>query len=86
VQWDFDIIAQWANPAEAAIHVQWARELWKDVEPYASGVYVNHIAEDEPGRVSAAYGPNYARLVSVKTQYDPGNLFRINHNIRPNVQ
>jgi FAD binding domain-containing protein/berberine-like enzyme len=83
VQWDFDIIAQWTNPAEAALHVQWTREFWKDVEPHASGVYVNHIAEDEPGRVTAAYGPNYARLVSVKTQYDPGNLFRLNHNIRP---
>jgi FAD/FMN-containing dehydrogenase len=83
VQWDFDIIAQWTNPAEAAVHVQWTREFWKAAEPSASGVYVNHIAEDEPGRVTAAYGPNYARLVSVKTQYDPGNLFRLNHNIRP---
>jgi len=86
VQWDFDIISQWTNPAESPIHVQWTREFWKDVEHYASGVYVNHIAEDEPGRVTAAYGPNYARLVSVKTQYDPGNLFRLNHNIRPRAQ
>jgi FAD/FMN-containing dehydrogenase len=86
VQWDFDIIAQWTNPAEAAVHVQWTREFWKAAERYASGVYVNHIAEDEPGRVTAAYGPNYARLVSVKSQYDPGNLFRMNHNIRPATQ
>jgi FAD/FMN-containing dehydrogenase len=86
VQWDFDIIAQWTNPAEAAVHVQWTREFWKDVEPHTSGVYVNHIAEDEPGRVTAAYGPNFGRLVSVKTQYDPGNLFRLNHNIRPRAQ
>jgi FAD/FMN-containing dehydrogenase len=85
-QWDFDIISQWTNPAEAAIHVQWTREFWKLAEPYASGVYVNHIAEDEPGRVTAAYGPYYARLVSVKNQYDPGNLFRLNHNIRPRAE
>jgi FAD/FMN-containing dehydrogenase len=83
VQWDFDIISQWTDPAEAAVHVQWTRELWNATEPYTSGVYVNHIAEDEPGRVSAAYGPNYARLVDVKTRYDPNNLFRLNHNIRP---
>jgi FAD/FMN-containing dehydrogenase len=86
VQWDFDIIAQWTNPAEAAIHVQWAREFWRAVEPYASGVYVNHINEDEPGRITAAFGPNYARLVDVKTRYDPTNLFRLNHNIRPRQQ
>jgi FAD/FMN-containing dehydrogenase len=82
-QWDFDIISQWTNPSEATIHVQWTREFWKEVESFASGVYVNHIAEDEPGRVTAAYGPNYERLVAVKTQYDPNNLFRLNHNIRP---
>jgi FAD/FMN-containing dehydrogenase len=85
-QWDFDIISQWTNPAEAVVHVQWTREFWKEVEPHASGVYVNHIAEDEPGRVTAAYGPNYERLVSVKTQYDPNNFFRLNHNIRPRAQ
>jgi FAD/FMN-containing dehydrogenase len=85
-QFDYDVIAQWTNPAEAAIHVQWARECWKQIEPHTSGVYVNHIAEDEPGRVTAAYGPNYERLVSVKTRYDPSNLFRLNHNIRPRYQ
>jgi FAD/FMN-containing dehydrogenase len=84
--WDFDIISQWTNPAEAAIHVQWTREFWKAAEPYSSGVYVNHIGEDEAERVTAAYGPNYARLASIKTRYDPDNLFRVNHNIRPGPQ
>jgi FAD/FMN-containing dehydrogenase len=30
-----------------------------------------------------AYGSNYDRLVAIKTQYDPGNLFRMNLNIPP---
>jgi hypothetical protein len=83
-QWDFDIISQWDNPAEAAVHVQWTRQFWSMAEPFTTGaVYVNHIAEDEPGRIHAAFGPNYERLVAVKTQYDPGNLFQLNHNIAP---
>jgi FAD/FMN-containing dehydrogenase len=82
-QWDFDIISQWTDPSEAAIHVQWTREFWKATERYANGVYVNHIADDEPQRVTAAYGPNYERLVAVKSTYDPDNIFRLNHNIRP---
>jgi FAD/FMN-containing dehydrogenase len=83
-QWDFDIISQWTDPAEADEQVRWTRALWGEVEPYATGgVYVNHIAGDEPGRVHAAFGANYERLVSVKNRYDPTNLFRLNHNIPP---
>ena len=83
-QWDFDIISQWTNPAEATLHVQWTRQFWAVAEPFTTGaVYVNHIAEDEPGRVHAAFGANYERLLSVKRTYDPANLFHLNHNIVP---
>ena len=84
-QWDFDIISQWTNPAEQALHVQWTRDFWKHVAPYTRGVYVNHLSEDEPERLAAAYGPNYQRLVAVKNAYDPQNVFRMNHNIQPHL-
>ena len=35
------------------------------------------------GRAKGAYGGNYPRLVALKKQYDPTNLFRINANIKP---
>lgn len=83
-QWDFDIISQWTDPAQAEDQVAWTRSFWSQVEPYATGgVYVNHIAGDEPGRVHAAFGVNYDRLLATKRQYDPTNLFRLNHNISP---
>ncbi len=32
-----------------------------------------------------AFGESYPRLVALKNQYDPANLFRLNQNIKPSV-
>jgi FAD/FMN-containing dehydrogenase len=85
-QWDYDVISQWTDPAESAGHVQWTRDYWSAVEPFASGeVYVNHLDAEETGRITGAYSRNYDRLVALKNKYDPTNLFRMNQNIRPTV-
>ena len=85
-QWDYDIISQWLNPEESAHHIQWTREFWTAVEPFATGeVYVNHLDAEEATRIRAAYSDNYERLVALKNKYDPTNLFRLNQNIKPTV-
>ena len=51
---------------------------------YRSGDYLlNFLGEGEDEAIKAAFGPNYLRLVEVKTKYDPANLFRVNQNIQP---
>ena len=48
------------------------------------GAYPNFMMGDEgEARVRASYGDNYPRLAALKRKFDPANLFRINHNIRP---
>jgi len=84
--WNLDVIGQWVDDARAEQHIRWVRECWGALEPHSSGgVYVNHLGADEPERVRAAYGKNYARLVEVKQKYDPTNFFRLNQNIKPVV-
>jgi len=40
-----------------------------------------------PDQTRAAYTPeNYRRLLALKDQYDPGNVFRFNHNIAPSTR
>jgi FAD/FMN-containing dehydrogenase len=38
---------------------------------------------EEVGDQQAAYRENYDRLVEVKDEWDPDNLFRLNHNVEP---
>jgi FAD/FMN-containing dehydrogenase len=65
----------------------WARRVASMLEPASlnGAGYVNYSPIDEtPDRVRAAYGDDrWTRLVAVKRRLDPDNVFRFNHNIRP---
>jgi FAD/FMN-containing dehydrogenase len=74
------------DPADNERTIAWAREYWAALHPYsAGGAYVNMFMEEGQDRVRAAYGDNYERLAELKAKYDPGNLFRMNQNIRPAI-
>ena len=79
------VIARWTDPATAGSHVDWARRSSEAMRPFASGgVYVNYLGDEGEERIRAAYGAEkYAKLVAIKKQYDPTNLFRLNQNIKP---
>jgi len=77
-----NVHGRWDNSANDSKCIGWARELFNEATPYATGgAYVNFLTQDEQDRVRAAYGSNYDRLVSLKKKYDPNNLFRLNQNI-----
>ncbi|MFE6171355.1 FAD-binding oxidoreductase [Streptomyces sp. NPDC056464] len=62
----------------------WVRAFHRALEPHSmEGGYVNFMDGDDQDRVQANYRANYTRLKELKQRYDPGNLFRLNHNIAP---
>jgi FAD/FMN-containing dehydrogenase len=79
-----NVHGRWLDAADDTRVVVWAREFFAAAAAYAAGsVYINFLTQDEGARIREAYGANYERLVQAKRQYDPDNLFRFNHNIRP---
>ena len=82
------ILGGWELASADEENIAWTRETWKAMQPYASdAVYVNYLneeADEGSERIKAAYGPEkFARLAVLKAKYDPGNLFRMNQNVRP---
>ena len=75
--------AAYPDPASSPEYTAWVREYWSALHPHATGSYVNFLMNEGEERVRGAYGANYARLAALKHRYDPGNLFRMNQNIKP---
>lgn len=76
---------RWESPSQDDECIAWAREFYDAMAEYATGgVYVNFGSERE-GEEHIAYGENDDRLVELKNEYDPTNLFRMNQNVEPTV-
>ena len=83
-----NIYGFWPGPADDAARTAFIRGFAADMAPLATGgLYVNFMAAEDPGAAAArqtVYGTRAGeRLAALKRRYDPGNVFRLNHNIAP---
>ncbi|HEX5789280.1 MAG TPA: FAD-binding oxidoreductase [Woeseiaceae bacterium] len=72
----------WAPGADGTKHVDYINAHWDKAEPFTTGFYVNDYFDETQEQVNMTYRENFPRLLRVKQQYDPTNLFRLNANIR----
>src|SRR4051812_27923332 len=78
------IVADDPDPGNNNRLISWARSYWDALHPYsAGGAYINFMMDEGEDRVKATYRGNYGRLARIKAKYDPGNLFSVNQNIKP---
>lgn len=84
LQYDVLILGNWTDPADDERNIAWVRAFHVALAPEVSErAYVNDLGEEGEHRARLSYGENYARLLALKRQYDPTNLFRLNQNIDP---
>lgn len=80
-------LSGWSPDAsDSAEHIAATRRYWSTLEKFTRGFYVNDMAREATAKdVNSNYRGNHARLVELKTKYDPANLFRLNANVQPDT-
>jgi hypothetical protein len=79
------IAGTWTDPTiDPVPHVNWVRDTWSALRPWAAGTYVNHLGDEGADRIREAYLPRtWQRLTALKARMDPANVFALNQNIPP---
>ncbi|WP_368409171.1 FAD-binding oxidoreductase [Halocatena marina] len=78
--------ANWEEPGHDDANVRWVRDCLDDMRQFSDGsVYLNFpgFMEEGDAMMRTTFGPTYERLVELKDEYDPTNLFDLNQNIAP---
>ncbi|MFF8269986.1 FAD-binding protein [Streptomyces sp. NPDC016562] len=83
--WAVHPFGVWEAPEDDERVRQWVKDVRTDVQPWSTGaVYLNFTGDEGGERVVAGLGAeNMRRLGELKRRYDPDNVFRFNHNVRP---
>ena len=78
------VAAFYTGPGDRPVRRQWTASFADALRQRDTGAYSGFIGDEGEAGVQAAYpAATRERLAAVKKRYDPDNLFRLNHNIRP---
>jgi hypothetical protein len=76
--------AMWEADGDDDANISWVRGTTKAFQPHiASGIGLNFVTEIGDAELRESFGGKLDRLRSLKSKYDPTNLFRLNQNIKP---
>ncbi|MGE0685922.1 MAG: FAD-binding oxidoreductase, partial [Dehalococcoidia bacterium] len=85
-RWAIHMLGMWPDPSQNDVNIAWIRNLAAALEPWSQdGTYLNYLMDEGEQKVKDSFGGHYARMVALKNQYDPANLFQFNQNIKPTV-
>ncbi len=83
--WNLLLPTVWRDPADNEANITWTKDTHAALgENLTERRWLNYLGDDQGAdAIRGAYGPNYDRLLELKRRYDPDNVFRHNHNIKP---
>ncbi len=66
------------------VEIESALTPWRAIEPFACGAYINFLSTDTGTEIAACYPQaTLERLSRIKREFDPGNIFNRNFNVKP---
>ena len=83
------LFSMWENPADDDTNISWAREAMAAMEPFITpGISLNFTNDQGQDKVKDFFGRNgkFERLLALKNEYDPTNMFHLNQNIKPTAR
>jgi FAD/FMN-containing dehydrogenase len=83
--WAVVPLAAWVDPGDDEAYRSWVLDGVSALRSGAAGtgVLLDCFGTNVMGSAASAYGASLPRLVELKRQWDPGNVFRANLNIDP---
>ncbi|KJC60428.1 hypothetical protein UP10_12405 [Bradyrhizobium sp. LTSPM299] len=85
-QFCIQYFSSWTSAADTATHRAQVARVYAAMRPFMPGAsYVNYCDLDLDDYATAYWGDNLARLVAVKQQYDPDDLFHHAQSVPLNV-
>ena len=83
-QYNASLLCSWPNADEDEENIAWTRSIGDKLRTFGSGgSYVNYTSDEGEASVRAASEVNLDRLIAVKREYDPTNMFNANRAIVP---
>ena len=81
-----NVAAFYTGPDDRPVREAWTKAFAAALQKGSEGAYVAFLNDDDEAQVRSAYpGSTWDRLAAVKARYDPDNMFRRCHNVRPDT-
>lgn len=77
------ITSSWESKEEAPLHEEWVKTSFNYVYTITRGSYVNFPYNQTPNYEYNYYGEHIRRLMHIKKEYDPHNIFSFPQSIKP---
>ncbi len=84
-RWCWHDLSLWMDPADDEPNLAFTRRVGEVMAPHSmEAVHPNYVSDTGSARVRSFYSPAvYDRLVALKREWDPDNVFHLNQNIAP---